>query len=205
VASTLVTSASTLEDRRVDRLIALIEDSFRVREDHDPLYVDVGDHLARIRARQHQVIFGRRGSGKSCLMIHFHRHARDARTLSLYVSADEVKRLSYPDLLIRLLLGVFEGIPGKRRSLIDRILRRPPTPLEARIIELRDLLDQAEAADVQQQTGMRRSRSARASAGASGASASGELSREATEQRTEAFRERKLDVLERHLQTTSGA
>jgi hypothetical protein len=60
-----------LTDQRIPKLRDVIKESFRVHRNHDPVYVDVGGHLSRVRSKQHQVIFGRRGSGKSCLLIHF--------------------------------------------------------------------------------------------------------------------------------------
>lgn len=62
-----------LDDARIDKLTSRIKDSFRVRPNQDPIYVDIDDHLARMSAKQHQVVFGRRGSGKSCLLVHYHR------------------------------------------------------------------------------------------------------------------------------------
>ncbi len=92
-----------LTDKRVDKLIALIKDSFRTRSNHDPVYVDIGGNLERVKASQHQVIFGRRGSGKTCLLVHFANRSADADILAVYIDADEIKRLGYPDVLIRLL------------------------------------------------------------------------------------------------------
>lgn len=53
-----------LSDPRIDKLVGLIRDSFRVRPNQDPIYVDIGGNLERVRSKQHQLIFGRRGSGK---------------------------------------------------------------------------------------------------------------------------------------------
>jgi ABC-type lipoprotein export system ATPase subunit len=88
----------SLDDPRITKLTNLIKDSFRVRENQDPVYIDIGGHLARLASKQHQVIFGRRGSGKSCLLVHYHRSKKEPRALSIYTNADEVKTLPYPDL-----------------------------------------------------------------------------------------------------------
>ena len=83
-----------LDDPRIDKLTSLIKDSFRVRPNQDPIYVDIGNHLGRLEAKQHQVIFGRRGSGKSCLFVHYHRtRSKDEGVLTVYIEADEVKML----------------------------------------------------------------------------------------------------------------
>ena len=82
-----------LDHEQLDHLVDLIRDSFRVQPDREPIYVPIGDNLQRVAAPQHQVVFGRRGSGKSCLLVHFHRHAADWNVTSLYFNADEIKRL----------------------------------------------------------------------------------------------------------------
>jgi hypothetical protein len=185
-----------LDDRRLDKLVALIRDSFRIRENQDPVYVEIGDHLDRVKSDQHQIIFGRRGSGKSCLLVHFHRQPFPKKGFSVYVSADEVKTLSYPDLLIRLLLIVLRAIPT-HRSLIDRVRRRGP--LRAEIRSLQRLLDRADTETVKEDTS--RTKEARAGAGGRAGPADVNISAGRTEShtRTSEFREEKLDYLERHL------
>jgi hypothetical protein len=187
-----------LQDEKLDKLISLIKDSFRVREDHDPIYVDLGGHLQRIGADQHQVVFGRRGSGKSCLLVHYHRAARPETTLSIYVSADEIKRLGYPDLLIRILIALLREFPQgpveRARGLIP-FLR---TDAQRQIKELESLLDRAEHADVTEQKGRERAGGIASPSGVPVPSA--DYRRTSSDQRTSAFVEAKLDTLERHLQ-----
>ena len=190
-----------LSDSRVDALMNLIKDSFRVRPNHDPIYVDVSGNLPRITAKQHQVIFGRRGSGKSCLLVHFHRViAPDHKIKSIYIDADEIKRLGYPDILIRLLLILTEELPGPRRNTVQRFIRRPPTPLELQATELRDLLDLAELTDITAEDKQAKEHKkdvsiakgpARVGVGAGASSSSA---------KTSTFKEKKLDILERHFQ-----
>jgi hypothetical protein len=142
-----------LHDERIDALMTMIKDSFRVRPNQDPVYVEVGDNLARVTAKQHQVIFGRRGSGKSCLLVHFHRTVGPRENIkTIYIEADPIKRLGYPDILIRLLLTITEQLPGRRRGWLRKLIRRPPIALEAQATELRNLLDLAEQSDVTEES-----------------------------------------------------
>lgn len=184
-----------LSDPKLGKLVALIQDSFRVRENHDPVYVEMADNLTRVRANQHQVIFGRRGSGKSCLLVHFHRNTGGKSESSVYVSADEVKTLSYPDVLVRLLLTIFKGIR------VRRSWRRPfrGSPLSDQIRELQELLDRAETAQVKEDRS--RTRDSRVSGGArtSVAEIKAETGWSESRARSSEFREEKLDYLERHL------
>lgn len=190
-----------LYDGRVDALMNLIKDSFRVRPNQDPIYVDVGENMPRVTARQHQIIFGRRGSGKSCLLVHFHRTiAPQEKIKTIYVDADEIKRLGYPDVLIRLLLTITEELPGHRRTRLQRFLRRPPTPLEAQARELRTLLDLAEQIDVTREDKQGRERKADAAVARGPVKAGAGHSSTSSLARTSAFKEQKLDTLERHFQ-----
>jgi hypothetical protein len=133
------TEQRELDDPRFKKLQELIRRSFRVRENRTPVYVDVADHLDRVALDQHQIIFGRRGSGKSCLLIYYRRAvAPRSKVHTSYINADTIKTLDYPDVLIRLLLSIFEQLPSRRWW--KRILRRDRPAAEV-IRGLRELLD----------------------------------------------------------------
>jgi energy-coupling factor transporter ATP-binding protein EcfA2 len=189
----------SLDDEKLDTLLELIQNSFRVRPNQDPVYVDVGRHLSRVAAPQHQVIFGRRGSGKSCLLVHFYRAANSTSgARSIYIDCDEVKRLSYPDLLIRLLLMILEEMPASHRKWWQRVWKRP-SGAETSVRELRGLLDLAEDSAVTEQT--TQSIGARIEAGIEApklAKVGSTVTTEASIARTSSFRQRKLELLERH-------
>jgi len=132
-----------LEDRRLRDLEKLIRRSFRVRANMTPIYVDIGGNLGRVSLDQHQLVFGRRGSGKSTLLLFFRREeAPKDRVHTIYVNADSVKALDYPDVLLRLLLAIFENLPS--RTIWNRIRRvfRGGTQTSAVIAELRQMLEQ---------------------------------------------------------------
>src|SRR5439155_8624741 len=60
---------------------------------------------------------------------------------TIYVNADTIKTLDYPDVLIRLLLAAFEGLPSQGRwARIRRRLSRKPSQPDTIIAELRELL-----------------------------------------------------------------
>ena len=100
------TELTGLEDPRVGQLRSLISESFRIRRNHKPIYVDIGSNLGRVRSKQHQVIFGRRGSGKSCLVIHF------LNIIKARIGADFYDFISYKAIKI-------QGKNEKRRDLLD--------------------------------------------------------------------------------------
>jgi hypothetical protein len=181
-----------LDSEEVSRLKNAIRDTFRIRANHSPAYVDIGGNLIRFGSQQHQVIFGRRGSGKSCLQVHFLRASQNDREVTaVYVGVDEIKRLGYPDILIRLLLAIFEELPGSKISLFGIY----KTKLRRVIDDLRKLLDQPEASQVNVTEKTEKSAGASLRHPVAGASAASKVARETMR----AFGSKKLDDLERHL------
>jgi hypothetical protein len=134
--------ARLLDDPKLKDLEALIRRSFRVRDNRTPIYVDVAQNLDRVALDQHQIVFGRRGSGKSCLLIFFRRQVAPERNIhTVYILADTIKTLDYPDVLIRLLLAIFEGLPSRGRwARTRRWIRRKTSQADAVVGELRELL-----------------------------------------------------------------
>jgi hypothetical protein len=189
-----------LADERIDRFTSLIKDSFRVRPNQDPIYVDLSGNLARVRSKQHQVIFGRRGSGKSCLLVHFHRSvAQSDKTLSIYIESDDLKRLGYPDVLIRLLLRITEEVADATRGRVGRFLRRKRSALWEQADVLREFLDLAEESDVTKEIREERIRGAEAGAGSHGATGKLNATNTSGEGLTSSYKAEKLAALERRI------
>ncbi|MDQ3565445.1 MAG: hypothetical protein M3436_15400 [Pseudomonadota bacterium] len=193
-----------LSDPCINKLTNLIKDSFRVRRNQRPLYVDLGGSLERIAAAQHQVIFGRRGSGKSCLLVHYLNSTVADGILPIYVLADEFKKLTYPDILIRLLVEILESIPAPWAAL-KKLFRRP-VPTRAAARELRRLLDVADESEVLEDRQHRSSdtTSVTIQAEALGQAGLGPTTDHA-QSRSSKFKERKIDTLERHLRDYKNA
>ena len=189
-----------LADERIDSLTGLIKDSFRVRPNQDPVYVDVSGNLDRISAAQHQIVFGRRGSGKSCLLVHFHRTiAPEKDILTVYIDSDELKRLGYPDALIRLLLRITEDVATATRGRIARFFHRKRSPLWSQAEKLRALLDLAEESEVTHQVQQDETAGAEGGVNAPGVRTGLNASSRRTEGMTSSFKARKLEALERAL------
>lgn len=146
-----------LDDRKYRDLEGLIRKSFRVRENMTPIYVDIGGNLARVSLDQHQIVFGRRGSGKSTLLLYFRRkEAPKASIHTIYINADTVKTLDYPDALIRILLSIFENLPRRRAiKWLGDIFRRR-NPIRQTTKELRTLLSRPSTSRTRQVEGSER-------------------------------------------------
>lgn len=189
-----------LDDPKLGDLLNLIRDSFRVHPNADPVYVDVSSNLNRLAAKQHQVIFGRRGSGKSCLLVHYHRSiAHHTGVLSVYLNADDVKQLKFPDLLIRVLITLLEQLPGARPSRFDRFLRRK-NRLATEIEALRRLLDSADDAELTRSDEREDSRSSSGSISQGPGTVEANVGQRTASRTTESYRRSKIDHLERHIQ-----
>ena len=183
-----------LNDKKVKKLQTLIRDSFRIRLNHNPKYIDVEGHLDRLGSKQQQVIFGRRGSGKSCLLVHYKNDVgKKHEILSIYVSTDEIKRLEYPDVLIRLLLQIMESIPSSKQKWRRFVLQG--TEVQKYIKNLRKLLNRAETRKVQEEE---KSESV-FSGGGNFKGISAKADHTTTLGKLSEFQENKLDELERHL------
>jgi hypothetical protein len=182
-----------LNSQEVNYLKNLIKDSFRVRPNQEPIYIDFSGNLERLKAKQHQIIFGRRGSGKSCLLVHFKNSISDKETLEIYIEADEIKRLGYPDILTRLLLSIMEKIKASRNWRQKITLLK--SPLNRNIKSLRKLLDQAEERNVKQEENTSSNFSAKGEKGLF----SGSYGRSNSVGKLSEFQEKKLDTLERYL------
>jgi hypothetical protein len=183
-----------IDDPKVKQLRNLIKDSFRVRPNQNPIYIDVADHLERLRSQQHQIIFGRRGSGKSCLLVHYKNlEEKKKNSLIIYIETDEIKRLGYPDVLIRLLLSIMENTPSAKQWWRRFIARK--TNIQKHIESLRKLLDQAEQRKVKQEES--KTSTLGGKGGHGGVEAN--IGRSLTNGKLSEFEENKLDTLERYL------
>jgi hypothetical protein len=183
-----------LDTDKVKKLKNHVKNSFRIRPNHNPKYIDVDGHLDRLGSKQHQIIYGRRGSGKSCLLVHYKNEVgKDKKMLSIYISTDEIKRLGYPDVLIRLLLKLMESMPRSKQKWRRYLFCE--TNIQKHIKELRKLLNQAETRQVKQEEKRESNYGAKGEYSGVGANAGrsnsfGTLSE---------FEENKLDTLERYL------
>lgn len=133
-------------------LVLLIGETFRVHPNQDPVYVDVGDALPRLSIAQHQVVFGRRGSGKSCLLVHYQKKSAASRdVLVKYINCDANKRGQFPDLLTSLLISIFESLPGGKRPWWKKLF--PKAPAERVVESLKILLHSAKESQIERTVG----------------------------------------------------
>lgn len=87
------------EDLR--KVLRYIEENIRVTEQTTIEYLDPKGHIDRLESRQNQVIFGRRGSGKSLLLKSLKNRSTGIAIIS--VNLDDYKDISFPDSIIQVL------------------------------------------------------------------------------------------------------
>lgn len=145
------------------KLRLVINENLRVqRGGADPVpYIDVGNVLHDIGARQNHAVFARRGCGKTLLLHHSSRQL-DPSIKSVYLNCEDFKRHSFPNVLIEILdalLGELErhltGWFGKKkrsRALISdvrRQLRRLQTEADTQEQTVRESLTHERASGVE--------------------------------------------------------
>jgi hypothetical protein len=126
------------------------------------------------------------------LLIYFRREVAPQRNVhTIYILGDTIKTLDYPDVLIRLLLAIFEGLPSQGRwKRLKRRLRRGRSETDAIIAELRELLSLPISSKLRVTSARSRSARKEARAGIKRGSLSGEIGSEtATGQSLEEVRE----------------
>src|SRR6266702_2060435 len=118
-------NATILESNVVAQLVIEIEQSMRATEDAVKRFVPPSDNaLPRAVARQHHLVFGRRGSGKSSLL---HKAMNDLsleRRPVAYIDLEAFKDHSYPDVLLSILIKIF----GEYENWLKTTAIRPSRP-----------------------------------------------------------------------------
>ena len=167
------------KDERLSQLRRVINENLRVQRGGTEAipYIDIGNVVADVGARQNHAIFGRRGCGKT-LLLHHSGERLDSGTQCVYLNCEDFKKHSFPNVLIEILDALFAeleshltgwfGRKRKSRELI-RSIREQLAKHRASADTLEQTIRESEAHDTQ--------RRALASGGlsASGASLRAEL------------------------------
>jgi len=159
----------------LSKLRTVIQESLRVQRGsaEQVKYIDPGNVLSDIAARQNHVIFARRGCGKT-LLLHYSARNMQKGVYAVYLNCEDFKRHSFPNVLIEILDSLFEelerhlsawfGRKKKLKSIIQNI-RNDLTTLKTNA-------DHSES-DVKATTSIEESSNASAEASLSGSIPSG--------------------------------
>jgi hypothetical protein len=171
--------ANILLSDPVKRLEVLLEEATRSTKKNVALFVEPGEGtLRRALSRQHHIVFGRRGSGKSSLLRKAATEATISRRPLAYVDLETFKGHSYPDVLLSVLIQSFRSFsdwlgtaavyPANRTSFWKKWLGAPKAKpfnketakklqndLDAQVKELEQLLHGPD--DLDTETNLKRS------------------------------------------------
>lgn len=127
-----------LSSAEVAKLERLIEEATRSTEEGVHRFVEPGSGtLDRAVSRQHHLVFGRRGSGKSSLLRKAAADLTVDRRPIAFVDLESFKGHSYPDVLLSILIKTFSEFaewletaaiaPGNKKSFWSRLFGTKPT------------------------------------------------------------------------------
>ena len=92
----------------LNKVLKYIEENIRVTEQTTIEYLDPKGHIDRLESKQNQIIFGRRGSGKSLLLKSLKARGTDKVIIS--INLDDYKDISFPDSIIQVLRVVIRQL-----------------------------------------------------------------------------------------------
>ena len=100
--------------KELNKVLRYIEENIRVTEQATIEYLDPKGHIDRLKSKQNQIIFGRRGSGKSLLLKSIKTNSTDKVIIS--VNLDDFKDISFPDSIIQVLRVVIKQLESNINS-----------------------------------------------------------------------------------------
>jgi len=83
------------------KVLKYIEENIRITDQTTIEYLDPKGHIERLDSKQNQILFGRRGSGKSLLLKSLKEKKTD--TICLNINLEDFKDISFPDSIIQVL------------------------------------------------------------------------------------------------------
>ena len=133
----------------LSQLRTIIQESLRVQRGsaEQVAYIDTGNVLSDVCARQNHVIFARRGCGKT-LLLHYSARQLGDGIHSVYLNCEDFKRHSFPNVLIEILDALFGELEGHLSSWFGRKKRSKVLIKKIRsdLAELQTKGDETEAA-----------------------------------------------------------
>lgn len=181
----------------INKLLRYIEENIRITEQTSMSYLDSKGHINRLSLKQNQIIFGRRGSGKSLLLKSL-RDTQDA-IVCITINLEDYKDISFPNSIIhveRELIKKLISITKSKHGFFSTTYWLKARPLLERLKALyKELSTKAQEPDnYEQSIRERRSDSESLSGKASGGSQSVQANKESSEE-TETTRNITIDKL----------
>lgn len=96
-------------DENLRKVLTYVEENIRISEQTTIEYLDPKNHINRLNSRQNQVIFGRRGSGKSLLLKSLRKNDLKNK-LYITINIEDFKDISFPNSISQVLISVIKKI-----------------------------------------------------------------------------------------------
>ncbi|MBK9285675.1 MAG: hypothetical protein IPM51_15350 [Sphingobacteriaceae bacterium] len=188
----------------IKKVIKFIEENIRVTDQTSIEYIDPKGHVERLNTKQNQVIFGRRGSGKSLLLKSLAQ--KSSSTICLKINLEDFKDISFPDSIIQVLkltiqqlkdginadISIFDFRKWLKSKKVQRKLNKTITDLEKRLKDP-DTFDES----TRKKTGSKVTAEAKSGIGKTGSKIGAEESEELESSRT--IKVDKLNILKNEL------
>lgn len=93
----------------LSKVLRFIEENIRVSEQTTIEYLDPKNHIERLNSKQNQVIFGRRGSGKSLLLKSL--KSKDVENKAyISINLEDFKDISFPNSISHVLINILKEL-----------------------------------------------------------------------------------------------
>ncbi|MGB3467671.1 MAG: P-loop NTPase fold protein, partial [Cyclobacteriaceae bacterium] len=96
-----------MDRSELEKLITYVEENTRADQVSGIEFIDPRNFKSKVKGRQNYVVFGRRGAGKSTLLKTLQE---DLSVLTIYVNLEDFKDITFPNIIIKVLLAFFERI-----------------------------------------------------------------------------------------------
>ena len=94
----------------VDKLVRAVEEATRATAMNTTRFIEpASGTLSRAMSKRNHIVFGRRGSGKTSLLLKAKRDLSLRRTPVAFVDMEQFKSHSYPDVLISVLIATLQS------------------------------------------------------------------------------------------------
>src|SRR5690625_1932006 len=94
------------------KVLKYIEENIRVTDQTTIEYLDPKGHIERLQYKQNQIVFGRRGSGKSLLLKSL-RSSKREDCIHILVNLEDFKDISFPNSIIQVLKKIIKFLKNK--------------------------------------------------------------------------------------------
>ena len=96
-----------MNNNDLSKVLRFIEENIRISEQTTIEYLDPKGHIERLNSKQNQVVFGRRGSGKSLLLKSL-KSTDLEKKLYITINIEDFKDISFPNSISQVLISVIK-------------------------------------------------------------------------------------------------